>query len=160
MQSPEFEVSISGMHSIALPEEIVVPFVEKGHKRVRIVARFQGEVITFHGALQKRGGGYYLMFGKDNQKALGVYPNDYFTLQFFEDNTKYGVEMPEELQAVLDSDPEALAVFETLTQGKIRGLIYAIRRYRTSQTRIDKSLLMCENLKRGLRDPRELFRPF
>ena len=160
MESPAFEVRLGQTHSLSLPEEIVKPFLEKGHQRVHIRADFEGNSIQFHGAIQKRGEGYYLMFGKQNQKSLGVFPNDYFQLQFFEDTSKYGVETPEEFDAVLLSDPEAMELFESLTTGKKRGLIYTILRYKSSQTRIDKALILCENLKRGIRDPRELFRPF
>lgn len=159
MKSPVFEVRLGQTHSLELPEKIVKPFLDKGQQRVEINAEFEGNSIRFHGAIQKRGGGYYLMFGKQNQKSLGVFPNDYFQLQFFEDTSKYGVEMPEEFDAVLQSDPEAMDLFESLTMGKKRGLIYAILRYKSSQTRIDKALILCENLKRGIRDPRELFRP-
>ena len=70
----------------------------------------------------------------------------------------YGVEVPEEFEAVLFSDPDAHDIFETLTPGRKRGLIYAIARYRNSQTRIDKTLLLCDRLKRGVRDPRELLK--
>ncbi len=160
MESPVFEVRLGSIHSLPLPEEIVKTFLEKGHRRVRVVAYHEGNSISFHGALQRRGEGYFLMFGKQNQKALGVFPNDYFQLQFFEDRSKYGVDMPEELEAVLGSDPEAEELFEGLTVGKKRGLIYAILRYKSAQTRIDKSLIMCENLKRGIRDPSALFRSF
>ncbi|MBT8178084.1 MAG: YdeI/OmpD-associated family protein [Eudoraea sp.] len=160
MESPVFEVRLGSIHSLPLPEEIVKPFLEKGHSRVRIAAYHEGNSISFHGALQGRGTGYFLMFGKQNQKALGVFPNDYFQLQFFEDTSKYGVDMPEEFDAVLESDPEARELFESLTDGRKRGLIYAILRYKSTQTRIDKSLILCENLKRGIRDPRALFRPF
>ena len=160
MESPVFEVRLGQTHSLSLPEQIVKPFLEKGHQRVAVKAEFEGNTIQFHGAIQKRGKGYYLMFGKQNQKRLGVFPNDYMQLQFFEDTSKYGVDMPEEFEAVLQSDPEVMEVFETLTMGKKRGLIYTILRYKNSQTRIDKALILCENLKRGIRDPRELFRPF
>lgn len=101
-----------------------------------------------------------MMFGKRYQKELGVFPNDYFQLQFFEDKSKYGVEVPEELEEVFLTDQEALKIFETLTDGLKRGLIYAIARYKTSQTRIDKSLTLCENLKRGVNDPRQMLRSF
>lgn len=158
MQSPVFEVALSGMHSLVLPEDIVRPFLEKGHKRVKVRANFEGKDIIFHGALQKSKNRYVLTFGKSNQKALGIFPNDYFQLQFFEDTSKYGVDMPEELDAVLLSDLEAHRIFETLTDGKKRGIIYMIARYKTPQTRIDKSLLLCENLKRGIRDGKELLK--
>lgn len=160
MQSPVFEATVSGTHSIALPYQIVKPFLKKNQKRVKVQATFEDRSLVFHAALQKRKDSYFLMFGKSNQKALGVFPNDYFQLQFFEDNSKYGVEISEELEAVLLSDYEAYKIFESLTDGKKRGLIYMISRFKVSQTRIDKSILLCENLKRGIRDHRELLKSF
>ncbi|MEO1012933.1 MAG: YdeI/OmpD-associated family protein [Bacteroidota bacterium] len=73
--------------------------------------------------------------------------------------SKYGVDVPEEFEAVLLSDHEAEKIFESLTAGKKRGIIYTIARYKNSQTRIDKSILLCENLKRGIRDQRDLLKP-
>ena len=98
------------------------------------------------------------MFSKNNQKQLGIFPNDYFQLQFFEDASKYGVEVPEEFEAVMLSDYDAYQIFEAFTKGKQRGLIYGITRYKSSQKRIDKTLLLCENLKHGIRDNKELFK--
>lgn len=148
------------MHSVQLPEAIVAPFIAKGHKRVLVKASSEGNSIAFHAALNRRKvGGYTIMFSKSNQKALNIFPNDYFQLQLFEDTSKYGVEVPEELEAVWNSDYGAFQIFETLTAGKKRGLIYMIARYKNSQTRIDKSIILCENLKRGIRDNKELLKP-
>lgn len=161
MQSDVFDVAITGRYyTLLLPEEIIRPFLAKKLKRVKVKATFEGKTLLFHGAIQKRKDNHYMMFGKRYQKELGVFPNDYFQLQFFEDDSKYGVEMPEELDAVLLSDVEAYQIFETLTDGLKRGLIYAIARYATSQTRIDKSLLLCDNLKRGVTDRRYMLKSF
>lgn len=160
MKSRVFEIAITGKYySLQLPDEIVLPFVEKKMKRIKVKASFQEKEISFHGAIQKRNGNYYMMFGKRYQKELGVFPNDYFQMQFFEDTSKYGVEMPEELDAVLLSDYEAFEIFESLTDGTKRGLIYTVIRYKNVQIRIDKSLILCENLKRGVRDRLKLFSP-
>lgn len=159
MQSPVFEISITGsFYSLLLPEDIIRPFLEKNLRRVKAKASFKGKEFWFHGAIQKRNGKHYMMFGKRYQKELGVFPNDYFELQFFEDTSKYGVELPEEFEAVMLSDYEAYQIFESLTDGRKRGLIYAIARYKNQQTRIDKTLLLCENLKRGISDPREMLK--
>lgn len=159
MQSPVFELSITGdYYSLRLPEHIVRPFLDKNLKRVKAKACFEGKELRFHAAIQKRKEKYYMLFGKRYQKELGVFPNDYFQLQLLEDTSKYGVEVPEEFAAVIFSDYEAFQLFESLTSGKKRGLIYTIERYKNPQTRIDKALLLCENLKKGIRDPRELFR--
>ena len=158
MQGPEFEVQIRGTHAIEIPDKYVLPFVEKGHKRVLVIARLDSRELKFHAALQKYQGKYVITFGKRNQKELGVYQNDVFSFQFYEDTSKYGVDMPEELQAVLDIDAEACKIFESLSEGKIRSIIYMVRPYKNSQTRIDKALLIAENLKRGVRKPQDLLK--
>ncbi len=161
MKSEPFEITVTGKYySLHFPEHIARPFVEKNLKRVKATASFQEKQLTFHGAIQKRNDNYYIMFGKRYQASLGVFPNDYFQLQFFEDTSKYGVDIPEELDAVFLGDYEAFKIFETFTAGKKRGVIYAISRYANSQTRIDKSLLFYENIKSGIRDNRILLKSF
>ncbi|WP_273567309.1 YdeI/OmpD-associated family protein [Maribacter halichondriae] len=161
LKSKVFEITVtSSYYSLLLPESIINPFLEKKIRRVKAVASFEGKELIFHAAIQKRNGNYYMMFGKRYQKELGIFPNDYFRLQLFEDDSKYGVDMPDEMNAVLSSDPEAQQIFESFTAGKKRGLIYGISRYKNSQMRIDKSILICENLKRGIRDSRILLKSF
>lgn len=158
LQSNRFEVSLVGTHGLELPEAEVLPFLEKGCSRVLLRAYFKDQEISFHGALHRYNDRYLVSFGRGYQKALGVFPNDYFELQLFEDTSKYGVEMPEELSAVLESDPEAAALFEAFTPGKKRSLIYAILKIKTSQNRIDKALLLSENIKHGITDAKEILK--
>lgn len=159
MKSPVFEVSLQGSHSLVIPEDFALLFLDQGHKRVQVSAVFEGSSIRFYAALQKYNRQYVITFGKRYQKQLGVFPNDYFQLQLIEDTSKYGVEMPEELKAVLSSDDEAHRIFHSLTEGRIRSLIYMISRYKNSQTKIDKSIILAHNLKRGVRDQKELLKP-
>ena len=159
MESPVFEVSVKGMHSIIVPDEIIVPFIERGHSRVKVKASFESKTIEFFAAVRKYHGKFTMMFSKNKQKELGLLPNDYFQMQFFEDTSKYGVEVPEEFEAVLLSDYEAYQIFESFTKGKQRGIIYMITRFKDSQKKIDKTLVLCENLKRGIRDNKDLLKP-
>ena len=158
IESPVIEVCVRHGHSLEIPDQIVTPFLERGLKRVHATANFEGKSLDFHAAIQRYNQVYVLTFGKRYQKELGLFPNDYFELQLREDQSKYGAPMPEELQAVLEADPAAAAVFEALTAGKKRSIIYMIDRYKNSETRIDKSLRIIENLKRGIRDGRELLK--
>lgn len=161
MKSPIFEISITeNYYALLLSDKIIKPFLDKNQKRVKVIARFEDKEISFYGAIQKRGDHHYMMFGKRYQKELGVFPNDYFQIQFFKDTSKYGVEMPEELEAVLLSDFDAYEIFDSFTNGKKRGIIYEISRYKNTQTKIDKSLILCENLKRGIRENVKLLKSF
>lgn len=154
----KFNATVSG-HSIIVPDEVALFFIDNGHKRVKVTASFEEKQISFYAALQKYHNNYHMMFSKAKQADLGVFQNDYIKLQLFEDDSQYGVEIPEELEAVLSSDYYAYEIFEALTAGKKRSLIYMISRYKNSQTRIDKSLILTENLKRGIRDYKLLLKP-
>lgn len=159
ISTPKFPVHITGTHGVIIPEEHAVPFAAAGHKRIHIKAFFKDTQVDFHGALRLYQGNYIVSFGKRYQKELGVFPTDFFEFQLFENTTPYGVEIPETMQAVMDSDLEGFSYFEKLTDGRKRGLIYYVKRFKNEQTQVDKSLLIFENLKQGITDPRELIKP-
>ena len=157
-ESPRFEVNITGTHSVRIPDEYAVPFEKAGHKRIKIKAYFHDNEITLYGAIHRYQGYFVISFGKRYQKELGVSLNDHFELQLSEDDTEYGVAVPEEFSAVLESDPEAMEIFNSFTDGKKRSLVFYVLKFRNSQTRIDKSLIIAENIKLGITDPRELIK--
>lgn len=59
---------------------------------------------------------------------------------------------------MLESDLEANHKFEELTDGVKRTLFYYILQYKNSQTRIDEALLISENLKLGIKKPKEIIK--
>jgi len=155
LKSTPFEVTLADKQSIVLPEKHIVRFIDGKHKRIRVLSTFNDKSIGFYAALKREKTGLYrIYFSKAKQKELGLFMNDYFELQIFEDTSKYGVEMSEELEAVLLSDYEAYSIFEDLTPGRKRSIIYTISRYKSSQMRVDKALLITNNLKRGITDPK------
>lgn len=151
LKSDPFEITLGNPSRVFINSAHISEFIN--HKRVKVVASFEDKTIAFYAALQPfKNEGYTIMFSKAKQKQLGVFMNDYFTLQLFEDTSKYGVEMSSELEAVLLSDHDAFTIFENLTPGRQRSIIYTIARYKSPQMRIDKSILLTENLKRGITD--------
>ncbi len=158
MKSLIFETLLTSHHSIIVPTEIARYYIDQKQKRVLVQITFNNQRISYHAALQKLNDNYRITFNTANQKKLEIFPTDYFEVQLFEDTSKYGVEMPEEFEAVLQSDPEAFEIFESLADGKKRSLIYYILKTKRSQTRIDKALIITENLKLGIRDHKELIK--
>lgn len=151
-------VQLRGSHSIVIPSEIAEYFKQKGQDRIHCLAAFQDKQLEFHAALRKYQGNYIISFGKRYQKELGIHPEDEFILTFSEDDSKYGVDMPEEFEAVLNSDPEAKEIFESFSDGKKRSLIYFVLRFKSSQTRIDKSLMVADNMKMGIQKTQDLLK--
>ncbi|HLT33440.1 MAG TPA: YdeI/OmpD-associated family protein [Aquaticitalea sp.] len=160
MKSEKFEVGLLDQYHLYIPKEIFQPFVDAGHRRVKIKAFHHHFAIELYAAVKKDkvSGDFIIMFSKRYQKELGIFQNDYFEIQLFEDTSKYGVDVPEELNAVLLSDHDAYKIFETLTRGAQRSIIYTIIRIKNSQSRIDKSIILCGNLKRGVTSPMALFK--
>lgn len=160
MKSKLFSIGLLDKYHLYIPEVIFKPFADAKHSRVRILASFNAKQINFYAAVKKDkiSRDYKIMFSKEKQKNLGLHLNDYFDMQLFEDSSKYGVDMPEELDALLLSDYDAYQIFESLTKGKQRSIIYGIIRFKNSQKRIDKALFVCENLKRGITNPMDLFK--
>lgn len=158
MKVTSFETSLNSIHSFIVPEMIANSFIQNDFKRVITEVHFEERSVKFHAALQKYNGQFHITLNKQNQKALGIFPSDYFLVTLTPDTSKYGVEMPEEFEAVLQSDLDALSIFESLTDGKKRSLIYYILKIKSSQNRIDKAIIISENLKRGIRDTKELIK--
>jgi hypothetical protein len=151
-----FEVELVGTHGLIIPELHVEPFLERGLKRVEAEASYADKSLSFHGALHHYKGQVRMSFGRRYQKQLGLQGRGPFKLRLLEDQSRYGVEMPEEFSAVLEMDREAYECFESLTSGLKRSLIYYILRVKNSQLRIDRALIICDNLRAGIRDGREL----
>lgn len=160
LRSEIFEVGLLDKYHLYIPQAIFQPFADAKQSRLKITATHKSKSIEFYAAVKKdkNTDDYKFMFSKEKQKQLGLHLNDYFQLQLFEDTSKYGVEMPEELEAVLLSEYEAFEIFESFTKGSQRSIIYGIIRIKNSQKRIDKALSVCEKLKRGVRKPMELFK--
>ena len=155
LNTDPFKVTLANKMSVILPEKYIEEFIAKNEKRIRVIVTFKEKSIEFYAALKKEKSGLFrIYFSKAKQKELDIFVSDYFTLQIFEDNSKYGVEMSEELETVLLTDFEAFQVFETLTPGRKRSLIYAISRFKSSQTRVDKALILTQNLKKGVKEPK------
>lgn len=63
------------------------------------------------------------------------------------DNSKYGMEVPEELEALLEQDDEGARRFEMLTPGKQRYIIHYVSQVKSSQKKIDRAIILINNLK-------------
>ncbi|MFD1064187.1 YdeI/OmpD-associated family protein [Winogradskyella litorisediminis] len=155
MKSNPFKITLSDKMSVILPKEFTQPFYEAGQTRIKVNAIHNNKIIEFYAALKKeKTGDFRIHFSKAKQKEMDILPGDVFELQLFKDQSKYGVEPCEEFEAVILSDYKAYKIFESFTAGKKRSIIYAINRYKSSQTRIDKTILFTNNIKRGIFDPK------
>lgn len=133
------------LHHVVVPAAIVE---ELGGIGTRLMCSVNGNN-AFHAGMVALGGGEaYITLNKKRMKKYGVNRGDEVEVTLHLDHSKYGMEMPEELEALLEQDAEGARRFENLTPGKQRYIIHYVSQVKSSQKRIDRAILLINNLKK------------
>ena len=105
-------------------------------------------------------GSYVISINKENREKADLCPGDRARVKLVRDNSKYGLPMPAELREVLSQDPDGKKLFETLTNGRQRSVIYYIGKSKDIDIRIRHALIIVEHLKNhaGKIDEKLLYR--
>ncbi len=90
----------------------------------------------------------YINLSIKRMKQIGLKNGMEVFVQLEKDNSKYGFEMPDELNELLLQDNEAKRRFDLLTPGRQRYVIFYVSGVKSSQLKIDRAITLLENLKR------------
>jgi hypothetical protein len=107
--------------------------------------------LSYHCAMIPKGTFHYILINNETCKKLKLNLSDEVEIELVKDDSKYGMNISEEFEEVLFSDPEGSLLFHKLTPGKQRSLIHIINKVKNSQTKIEKSFVVLEHLKRQKR---------
>jgi hypothetical protein len=119
--------------------------------------------LTIHSGLMPLGDGdCYILINKEVRQKLKLELGDMVALKIEEDKSEFGMEMPEELSALLEQDEYGATFFNALTPGKKRTLIHLVLSKKQTDTRIKFALKMMEHLKlmEGKLDFKSLYESF
>jgi hypothetical protein len=130
---------------IPVPDKIYQEFKKAGIKRV--VVRYKEMVERPAAFMGKGDGSFFLMINKAEAKKLKLEIGESVDVSIEKDKSKYGMPMPEEMQELMDQDPEANKHFHALTPGVQRSLLYILGKPKQSQKRLEKAIILCEYLK-------------
>ena len=126
---------------ILVPEEVALNF--KSH---RIVCKLNDEV-EYQCALTSKGDGtWFIRVNKKHREKLKLQLGDEVQAEIRKDDSKYGLPLPVEMEVLLDQDLEFNQFFHALTPGKQRNLLYVVGQPKTSQTRINKAIVIAHHL--------------
>ena len=149
MESITFKSQIDYLPKLKLTH-ITVPadIVNKvGGIGTRLMCSINGQK-AFHGGMVALGGGdAYITVNKKRMKEYGVTKGDEVEVTLEMDHSKYGMEMPEELEALLEQDQEGEKRFEQLAPSKQRYIIHYVSQVKSSQKKIDRAIMLINNLK-------------
>lgn len=134
-----------GLHYVAVPAGVAVRVKQSGQSRLVCTIN---EVLDFHCAIQSDGdGGFFILVGTDLRRKLRLVPGQRLSLRLVPDTSEYGRPMPEELQAVLDTDDEGRRLFLELKPSMQRNILYWVGSAKSVDKRIERALEMIRRLK-------------
>lgn len=102
--------------------------------------------IIHYCAMMPKGDFHYLLLNKELTKKLKLSLGDEVTVDIEKNDLEYGVPICEEFKEVLLSDVEGSEYFHHLTLGKQRSLIHVINKYKSSELRIRRGILILQHL--------------
>ncbi len=127
---------------VFLPDDIVRA-LPKG--RIRAKGTMNGAPFDLAPQYKKDGSRFFTVSAA-LRKAAGIKAGDAVEVKFQLTDPESLV-LPEELQAVLDQDPDGRAVWDTFTTGLQRSLMHYVTSAKTVDTRIKRSLELIEKAK-------------
>jgi len=140
----KFEDSLWGFH-VKIPDEIYKEFAAEKIKRV--LMKLDDSEQLHSGFMPEGDGKYFLMLSKDVMKKLQLALGQSVEVNIVKDTTRYGMPISDEMKELLELDPEGEVLFHKLTPGKIRSLLHIVNKYKSSDKRIEKSVIILEHLK-------------
>lgn len=112
-----------------------------GGGRIRVVATFDG--IPYRGSIVRMGGVSVIGVLKEIREALGKGPGDELRVSLQPDLEERVVEIPAELEGLLEANPEARRAFDALSYTHRRehaGYVAEARKAETRQRRATKTI--------------------
>lgn len=152
--------SLSWEKHIPIPDAVFSAMIQIATDK-RIVCTINNSH-SYHCAMMPKGTFHYILVNNETCKKLKLQVNDEVSVEIVKDDSKYGMNISEELEEVLFSDPDGSLLFHQLTSGKQRSLIHIINKVKNAQSKIEKSFVILEHLKRqkGVLDFRKLNEDF
>jgi Domain of unknown function (DUF1905) len=132
---------------IIIPDEVYQQMIKVTTEK-RIICTIN-KSITFHCAMIPKKPFHYIMLSKEKIKTLKLDIHDEILVEIIPDESEFGMEISEEFQEVLFSDPEGNLLFDKLTSGRKRSILYLISKTKNSHLKIEKSFVVLEHLKRN-----------
>jgi len=134
----QLEKRKGGYFYLTLDAGIVNQFEKKRATRLRCTLN---DRLTISCGLNHLGdGNFFIIVATRYMKKIGKQVGDVITFEITEDQNPLGVEIPEVLSVLLAQDEDAKNIFDQLTDGRKRTLIYTIMRTKNIDIQVEMAL--------------------
>ncbi|WP_255697914.1 YdeI/OmpD-associated family protein [Fulvivirga ligni] len=132
------------MKYLEIPKDVID---KVGGMKQRVVITVN-KTVTFQSGFMALGEGKaYISINNQRLKKLHADVGTTVDIKLEKDTSEYGMPVPEELQELLKQDDEGRRRFDMLPKSKQRYVIYYVAQVKRSQSRIDRAIMLIENLK-------------
>jgi hypothetical protein len=138
--------TLNSMHYVEVPAHIIDEL--GGKLKMRLLCTINNTLTFPCGPTALGNGSGYISLNKKRMEELGVRYRDELTVSLVKDPSKYGMEMPEELNELFRQDKEGEKRFKLLPPGKQRYIIYYVNMVKSSQLKVERAIRLIENLKK------------
>ena len=132
-------------HHFIIPEAETALLTRDNNRRVLVKINGNEEIRSSLMPINQKES--FVLVNKQLKNRLGLNMGDIATLSIRNDESAYGMEMPEELEVLMDQEPECHQFFHELTPGKQRSLIYIVNKVKNTNSRLNKALAIVHHLK-------------
>lgn len=130
---------------VVIPQQIADTLINGKDRRV--ICTINGKE-KFQAALMPiKSGNCFININKKLRDKLKLNEGDLVSISLEKDNSEYGLPMPEEFAELLNQDEEGNEIFQKLTPGKQRTLLYIAGNVKNSDLRIKRAVAIIEHLK-------------
>ncbi|MCU0422078.1 MAG: YdeI/OmpD-associated family protein [Bacteroidia bacterium] len=131
-------------YHVIIPAAKVKSFIKENKRVVCTV----NKTISIQAALMPNGkGNYFILLNQEVRKKLKLSLGDEVLIELSKDESEYGMPFPQELETLLEQDEEGRLLFQKLTKGKQRTLIYIIAKPKSIDLRIRNAIGVITHLK-------------
>jgi Domain of unknown function (DUF1905)/Bacteriocin-protection, YdeI or OmpD-Associated len=131
----QLEKRKGGYFYLTIPAEVVNQFEQK--RQTRLLCTIE-EKYTFQCGLNHLGdGNFFIIIGSQKMKDIGRKLGDKIRFEIKQDPNPLGVDIPEVLEAMLEQDDALKSIFENLSLGKQRSVIFAIQKIKSIDKQIE-----------------------
>ena len=118
-----------------------------GNNSRRVVCSLNGNPAHQCAILPHGSGRFVITVNKKRRDTLGLDFGSEVSVSLMKDESEYGLPLPEELEELLRQDSEGNKLFEALTRGRQRTLLYIIGSAKSTEKRIERALVIVDHLK-------------
>lgn len=133
----EKRVKIGGGHFVRVPSRVTKFFGTKG--RVRVLGTMNGEAID-RALIPDGEGGHEIIIGTDVRKKTKSVEGGKVVIEIYRNPSPDEIDIPEELTAAIEMEPEAIQKFAKMTPGMKRNMAYWVNSGKLTETRVKRAL--------------------